>query len=262
MRNWRDFRDNLRARFGNKSHDYRIWSQILARRQGNQERVDDYIGDVKRMANTMSKKPDAEQLIQYVKEGLLPDIQKAVAAMLFMHIEELEDACCRAELTVGERGRSNNKHRAATGRYDKRYEAHEAVRRHSNSRHDRSQGYEANEAVHRYPNSRRRASSESSASSASSEPETESVCEARVDDKRRDKRERARPLDKRKGGKQDSPEVDKRLVCYNCGKIGHFFNDCRKPQDRKFCYRCGKVDVTTNDERGCTWPKNGQASSN
>lgn len=35
-----------------------------------------------------------------------------------------------------------------------------------------------------------------------------------------------------------------RTGCWNCGEIGHSYNECPMVPDRQFCYRCGTPDVT------------------
>lgn len=46
-------------------------------------------------------------------------------------------------------------------------------------------------------------------------------------------------------------QVSKAIICFNCKKSGHHFNECQ--EDRKtFCFRCGKEDVILPNCSKCT----------
>lgn len=53
---------------------------------------------------------------------------------------------------------------------------------------------------------------------------------------------------------QHRPPNASERKCWNCGRPGHLYSDCRS-QKRKFCFRCGKKDVTTKTCSTCR-PKN------
>lgn len=239
---WGQFEKMLKEKFLPDDYNYWLLSEIENRKQSRGEAVGIYINDMIMKYRALPLPVPEQQKVYTVRRNLLPHFVNCLAPIKMSTLSELEEVCKRVESSQP-LGRIKPPEPPIFPKVPYVRTTPRAPR------YVNELEYEEECCGEEYD-------------SESDREESRDLMAVKNNSnkKKREKRRFKRPHAKEAPKKAPTPELreDREVPpidCYNCGQVGHGFNEFTVPRDGKvFCYRCGKPDVRTADPHSC--PKN------
>lgn len=75
---WHDLVTRLKATFLPREYEFDLWDEIRNRTQGVDERVSIYIANMEGLVGKLSRKPDAIERVEYIRQNLQLYLQQAL----------------------------------------------------------------------------------------------------------------------------------------------------------------------------------------
>lgn len=225
FRGWHDFLAALKTEFLPPKYDYRLLTNISNRRQKQSETFAEFLTIMQSQFNHLAIRVDEQHKLSIVEENMLPKYAVATSTIDVRSLEQLSSVCRRVDYAYAKRDVGLP--------FEERPQASRAVF------HGRSRDVQEVEvAMHNDRDGR------------------DESAEERIDSRATDESE----LCAMRRGDQSAQSVDSApRKCFNCGREGHNFADCKQPKTGPFCYRCGSRNFVNFTCKEC--PKNCEAGS-
>lgn len=214
---WLHLRSALRERFRRQDTDHEIMADIIYRKQGPKETLDDYVDVIRDMQQQMQDPIEDAALVETMRRNIDPRIAQAVFSSTITTLDQFRSICRKAERQNTPRGAHPITYYSAT----------------SKSSYD--------------PKPRRNVN-EFEAQSPVCEIDTDPVNELMTPEDDERAVEAFQPS--QKPFNRNSRDTTNWL-CWNCDQKGHGYFDCRSSERRTFCYTCGAKGIYKPDCRKC-----------
>ena len=231
---WSEFEFALKDRFTDYDFQEQLEREIRERTQGPSEALADYLTGLCTLLNRLEHTPSEAEQLRWAYGNMKPEYKLFIRRGDFNTLEEL--SCLGKE-----------------------YEYIQKLKSTFRSPPNASQSV-VPEAAYKPPTRRKSASSvrevEKTFQSKHDNHAIEAVALNRASPAVNQDLTRQRSLVRANstqglGGSTSSATLESnRLLCWNCGRVGHRFSRCSLPLNR-FCFRCGRRDVTKASCRDC-----------
>lgn len=240
--NWKELIKELKREFLRPDHDHFNETRAISRKQGPKERFIDYLAEMHKIFNALTKPISESKKYEIVYRNLRADYQGHAVASNIDNLADLKALGRKLDATYWYKYANNaNENNPPRNRFQVN-EVQSGSRSIRSPPEDRSKTYKSRNfyrsKVDRSDDDRTR--------------NTRDTSSAQNETKNRD--------DNSKGVKimLDEYTPPREGVCFNCRLKGHHESECERPK-HKFCHKCGFHNVETNH---CPWcAKNAQGTA-
>lgn len=218
---WAEFVVAMKNEFLPPKYDYRLLTNISNRRQKQSETFAEYLTVMQSQFNNLAIRVDEQHKLSIIEENMLPKYAVAASTIDVVSLEQLSNVCRRVDYAYAKRDVGLP--------FEERQQVSRPV----------SQGRTRD--VHEVEVSTNDVPSDDSHECRGATAEESELCALR------------------RGDQSGRPSENVQRKCFNCGREGHNFADCKQAKTGPFCYRCGSRNFTNFTCKDC--PKNGDAGS-
>lgn len=239
---WTELVQKIKQDFLLPNSDDEIWNQIKSRKQRKEESVTIFISHMQNLFSGLTRFLCESTKVKFIRQNLCPDYVTAPALIDVETVAQLSNLVKRLE----EANVLRIKHFSFPVRQVSSYgcDSHPST---SNERSNYFHNNNSNQNNTRHPNSKRTNLNHDSTTNKNSKFRENSS---------RDSENKNVSVSETKTSSNNSPSTSlhkkpSACKCWNCGRIGHVYNDCRGTK-RTFCYKCGLPNVTVKTCTRCS----------
>lgn len=226
-RDWQDFENAWRARFGDPDYQYALREEIMRRTQGEYESAADYLTCLRALLSRMSPPWSIPEQLSFAHRNMLPRFQIAIRRHEFSCFRSLEELATRVERTYA----AERSYRAPLPPEQSLFPD---LAYHAPKGKPKSPATVATVGAAKSGGGRgkKRAGDASASATAANAASTTSVTASG-------------------DTVSATAAASNNLKCWNCEKLGHRARECSEPR-QTHCYRCGKRGFTVRTCPSCS----------